>query len=414
MIAYGHEGERLDILVIGDTDHHSRATCVDWMGTWPNVEEFDLVIIAQSTLTQAIFDKIPYKPNEIRSQIFTLFKTGRSVWCITEKLLLPSPPKTGPKSFFGIRPTSYDWLFVYPTINEVPEGSSVQVVDEKFSPYLQKVRKWNLEIENIYTYQGDSMRLVEPEGMLLESIAVNKSGKMIGARIVGVHPELYEGSGSICFLPKPTECDTPEAVETLIDIATGEKRLEPEWRTSVEIPGLNEVEKKISQLKLDYEKQMKDLAAKWQSLDKYRDIFSVHEAPQIDAVKLVLRDIGFETERTKPGFQVDLLGRDLAVEITSISGKVNSESPKMFQLTQYFEKYHKDEKVLLIANTYKREDLIVRKGKQDFTPPVVDFLKLKQVCAMTATTLLELWKLCKTDQSKARKLLLETCGELKI
>ena len=35
----------MDILVIGDKKHR-RATCVDWMEEFPNIEEFDLVIIA--------------------------------------------------------------------------------------------------------------------------------------------------------------------------------------------------------------------------------------------------------------------------------------------------------------------------------------------------------------------------------
>lgn len=145
----------MDILVIGD-DGHSRATCVHWMVTWPNIEEFDLVIVAQNTLTQEIFDQIPHKLEEIRSQILTVFLTGRSVWCIVEKMLLPSPPKTGPKGMPVSAPSSYDWLFVYPTIKQVTEGSSIRVVDETFAPYLQKVRKWSLEIENVYTHNRQS------------------------------------------------------------------------------------------------------------------------------------------------------------------------------------------------------------------------------------------------------------------
>jgi hypothetical protein len=401
----------LDILVIGDVDH-PRATCVHWMGTWPNIEEFDLIIVAQNTLTQEIFDQIPHRPKEIRSQILTVFLTGRSVWCIVEKMLLPSPPKTGPKAKPSSPPSSYDWLFDYPLIRQVTEGSSIRVLDQKFAPYLQKVRKWGLEIESLYTLkeQLGSIVRVEAEGAALEPIAENKSGKMIGARLIGAD----EGSGSICFLPKPTECDTHEGIEILIDIATGQERVEPEWRAKLQIPGIDALEKKIDQLKRDYRKQMDELDAKWQSLDKYRDLFSVHEAPQVDAVILALKDIGFETQKTKPGFPVDLLGNDLAVEVTSIAGKVNSDSPKMFQLLQFFEKHRKNEKVVLIANTFKRELPSDRSGKQDFTPQVIGYLQSNQVCAMTCVTLFELWKLAKKDQAEARKHILQTNGELRL
>jgi hypothetical protein len=273
------------------------------------------------------------------------------------------------------------------------------------------VKKWNLEIEGLYEFEG--AKPVIAEGLVLEPIAANKSGKMIGARVVSVDAEVY-GKGTICLLPMPTECDTHEAVETLIDIATGEERVDPEWRTRVQIPGLDAVEKEINQLKLDHKKQMGSLVLKWRSLDKYRELFSLHETPQIDAVRLVLREIGFETQRTKPGFPVDLLGKELAIEVTSIAGKVKSDSPKMFQLMQFFEKHRKNEKVVLVANTFKREFPSDRSGKQDFTPQVIGYMQSNEVCAMTCVTLFELWKLAKKDQTEAQKRILQTNGELRV
>jgi len=380
------------------------------MAPWPNIEEFDLVIIAQNTLLQKGYDQIIDKLKAVGSQIRTLFKTGRSVWCIIDKKLVPSNNRW----VQGYEPTSYDWLFVCPKINEVLEGATVTVVDKSFAPYLQKVKRWTLEVESVYTWRvvEGSMEPSWPDEIVLEPIAVNKSKKMLGARIL-FDPEKYE-SGVICLLPKPTECDVHEAIETLIDIATGEERVEPEWMGRLEIPGLSEIVKKIDQLKLDYDKQKSSLDAQRQSLEEYRDIFSVHEAPQIKAIKSALRDIGFETERTVPGFQVDLRGPQLAVEITSITGKVDSTSPKMFQLMQFLEKSHKKEKVVLIANTFKRDLPANRVGRLDFTSQVVGFLQANEVCAMTCVTLFGLWKLARKDQQKAKELILKTNGELKL
>ena len=401
--------------MIGDVDH-PRANCIHWMAPWPNIEEFDLVIITLNTLTQEIFDRIHDKLKQFRSQFFTVFTTGRSVWCILERLMLPSPPKTGPKGYAsGVIPsTNYDWLFVDPMINEVAEGTSIQVVDQKFALYAEKVKKWSLEIANVYEFevQASLQRSVEAQGLVLEPLFENKSGKMIGGRVISVSPELYGEGGSVCFLPKPSECNTHEAIETLIDIASGEQRLEPEWRSKLEIPGIDAVENQINQLELDFKKQIGDLQLERQSLDKYRDLFSVHEAPQIDAVILVLKEIGFETKKTQPGFPVDLMGKQLAIEVTSIADKVNSSSPKMFQLIQFFEKYRKHEKVVLVANTFKRDFPSNRSGKENFTPQVIAYMKSNEVCAMTCITLFELWKLAKKDQAKAQKLILETNGEL--
>jgi hypothetical protein len=331
--------------------------------------------------------------------------------------MLPSPPKTGPKGYVSgvIPPTNYDWLFVYPTIN-VAEGTSIQVIDEKFDPYAQKVKKWHFEIANVYTLevQAGLERAVEASGVVLESIFENKSGKMIGARLVSVSPEIYGESGSVCFLPQPSECNTHEAIETLIDIAYGQNRLEPQWRSKLDIPGIADVENEMNKIKLEFQKRMDDLQLTQKHLDSYRNLFSITESPQIDAVKAVLKDVGFETERTKPGFPVDLQGKELAVEVTSISGKVDSASPKMFQLMRFFEKHSKGEKVLLIANTYKREFPSDRSGKEDFTPQVRDYMKINNVCGMTCVTLFELWKRSKKNPADVKKFILQTRGELRL
>jgi hypothetical protein len=126
------------------------------MEEFPNIEEFDIVIIALNTLTQEIFDKIPDKLSTIREQMLTIFNTGRSIWCIMERIMTPSPPQTGPKSrplFKGMvspESTNYDWLFAHVSLREVVPSYTVRPVERMFEPYLQKVKKWDTEIENLY------------------------------------------------------------------------------------------------------------------------------------------------------------------------------------------------------------------------------------------------------------------------
>jgi len=374
----------LDILVIGDKKH-ARATCVDWMEEFPNIEESDLVIIALNTLTQKIFDRIPDKPASIAREIQTVWATGRSVWCIMEKMLNPSRPAGGPKATPCPAPSNYDWLPVPIVVDKVKAGPTVQVADsqtaEKFRPYLDKVKSWDLEIRD-----DDKLGA---EGVFVSPIATNKSGKMISAEIV------VSVGGAMCLLPKPTTCSTHEAIEILIDIATGKERLEPEWMDQIEIPGISSIDTQIKQREAEAalaQSKISDLKSQRLELEKYRDVFSVHEDPQVEAVKRILKEMGIETERTPPAFVIDLLGKEAAIEVTSVTCKIDSNSNKMFQLTQFIDKHHKNEKIVLVANTYKREDPKTRSGKGDFTPPVIDFLKSNQVCAMTSSTLLELWK----------------------
>jgi hypothetical protein len=394
----------LDILVIGDKKH-GRATCVDWMEDFPNIEEFDLIIIALNTLTQKIFDKIPDKLHGIADEIKTVWGTGRPVWCIMEEVLTASRPAGGPKAVHGTLPSNYDWLPVPILVRKVKEGFTVRPVDSmaagKFSPYFDMVKKFDLEIEGYDRLLGKVIGLAP--------MATNKSDKMISAvMFVGTNI-----GGAISFLPKPTTCSVYEAIEILIDIATGKDRLEPEWREQIEIPGISEIDTGIKQREAEaalVQKMISELKAKRIDLEKYRDIFSVHEDPQVEAVKKILREIGIETERTPPAFVIDLLGKEAAIEVTSTAGKIDSDSKKMFQLVQFIDKHHKNEKIVLVANTYKREDPKTRSGKGDFTPPVIDFLKSNQVCAMTSSTLLELWK---KEKSTAKDRIMQTSGELR-
>ena len=120
------------------------------------------------------------------------------------------------------------------------------------------------------------------------------------------------------------------------------------------------------------------------------------------------------TERTAPGFPVDLLGRDVAVEVTSITGTINVSSEKTLQMLRFKEQHRKNEKIVLVANTHKREDPKVREGKMDFSPEVLSIFVAHDICAMTSATLLDIWKLAKQDKTKARQRILGGTGEVRL
>jgi hypothetical protein len=397
----------LDILVIGDKEH-GRVRCVDWMEEFPNIEEFDLIIIVLSNLTQDIFDRIPDKCASISREVQTVWTNGRLVWCIMGDMLVHSRSGRNPKTIPYTVPSSYDWLPVRVVVDRVKPGSSVQVADsisaKKFRLYLEKVKEWDMEIGY-------------PSGMPYHAqfgpIATNKSNKMISAELVW-NPS--PGS-QIALLPKPTACDIHEAVELLIDIATGEDRLEPEWTNQIEIPGILEIDANVRKHEEEIaftQKQIEELKAKRLELEKYRDVFSVHEDSQIEAVKMILHDMDIETERTRPRFVVDLLGKEIAVEVTSVADKIGADSDSLIQLVRFQQQHRKNEKLVLVANTHKRENPRVRKGKMDFIPEALSILKENGICAMTSATLLGIWTLAKEDKTKARRKILEENGEVRV
>lgn len=397
----------LDILVIGDKKH-GRATCVDWMEEFPNIEERDLVIVALSTLTQDIFDRIPGKCKSVSREIETLWTSARPVWCIMEDELIPSRSGGSPKTLPYTAPSNYDWLPVRVDLDKVKPGSTVHVANsmqaEKFRPYLAKVKRWDTEITRVHG---------APIYAQLAPIATNKSNKMISAALVWTSTV---GSG-IALLPKPTACDTHEAIELLIDIATGEDRLEPEWRDQIEIPGISEIDAEVRKHEQEIavtQKQIEELKVKRLEIEKYCDVFSVHEDPQIEAVRRILHDMDIETERTPPKFVVDLLGKEIAVEVTAVADKIGADSDSLIQLVRFKQGHRKNERLVLVANTHKRENPGLRKGKMDFTPEALSIIKGNEICAMTSATLLDIWMLAKGNKSKARKKILEQIGEVRV
>src|SRR3989304_10115554 len=106
--------KKSSILVIGSKGH-SRAECFDWLEPFPNIEEYDSIIVNMQSLNQKTYDQIQNKIKEMQESIITIIKTGREVYCVINKLMYPSPPprRLGEAHVNIINyvfPTNYDWL----------------------------------------------------------------------------------------------------------------------------------------------------------------------------------------------------------------------------------------------------------------------------------------------------------------
>jgi cell division protein FtsL len=61
---------------------------------------------------------------------------------------------------------------------------------------------------------------------------------------------------------------------------------------------------------------------------------------------------------------VDLKNKTIAIEVTSIKDKIKANTKKVTQLSRFIEEERKNEKVILIANTYKELALNERMDKK--------------------------------------------------
>ncbi|MCJ7634458.1 telomere resolvase [Candidatus Bathyarchaeota archaeon] len=386
------------ILVIGNTTH-SRATCVSWTWDFPNIEEFECVIVDMPSLYQSIFDDLVSKESnkfrELREGIQTLFTTAREAYCIFVDPLEPSNWLHGRSTM----PNSYVWSFETPSITKVKTGQSLILKKREFKKYFDYLNEWQYEIQLQSTTHYKAIPL-----------AVNRSGKMIAAGIVGTGKR----PGAVYFLPELKNAQE-EAIEIIIDLILGKKGgAEYPWREKIEIPGLSDIQREIQGYEDEMKKRISEAQQRYRDKDSYRDLFSVDDQRQVKAVKRIFSDIGIESNLTKPGFVVDLVGKEVAVEVTSVKGMIPRKHDSVTQVLAFIQKWGQREKVVLVANTYKRLPIEQRMGKEDFSREALDLLVPFGICCISAHSLYLLWKKAQEKRilPTLKELILNTVGKI--
>jgi hypothetical protein len=417
------------VLVIGSRDHE-RADCIDWLQSFPNIEDYDSIVIDLPSLTQEIYDKIQTKICEMREPIATVFNTDREIFCIMSKVIQPSPPPRSSRTIIlsvpnpeYVPPTNYEWFPVNILINDQKTGTSFNVCNERFSKYFQFVHRWDLEIiapteEPVPIPTDTAKGLV----CMISPIAMNKSKKPISGSLErgGLRDGVFVPyKGAIHLLPGPTKCDDNQIIETILDIICGEKtRKVPIWRNDIEVPRVRELEVKVAD---DYEKigsiqrKISTLRDQIQEWDSYRDLLTETGTNLEDIVQRALRDIGLETKKTEKSFPADLRSNQVAVEVTGIKGSVGVSSEKVIQTGRFKELYHKGEKIILVANTYMDLPPQDRRGKKDFSTETVKYFESLSICCLTTMTLYKLWIDVMTEKRRNEEVknkLLSKNGEL--
>lgn len=124
-------------------------------------------------------------------------------------------------------------------------------------------------------------------------------------------------------------------------------------------------------------REIDELKQRKAAIQGYRNVLSDSGSALVEIVQKILKEIGLETELTPEGHPVDLLQKGkVAIEITGTTDNVDSDTDKIFQLARFQDNFRKGEKMILIANTYRRHDPSLRNHKMDFTPDVAEYLKL--------------------------------------
>lgn len=386
----------MEVMIIGCVDHKN-ATSYEWDKSFPNIEEFDVLIIDLTHFpkkgTEVLYDNI----SELEKATSTFMRTGREIFCIIDK------PVRLTSMLEGVTIENYSWIpyFKNLSIYSRKKGKSQQVINKIFSKYFAFVEEW------IYELHWKWVR-----GANFNYLAINKSGKPIAGTI-------DYGNGKIHLLPKTTKINVVNSVRLLFDIAIGKGMEEFPWRNTIQIPKLLEIEEKITSKKEKIrliEEEIKNLEKEWKNQESYRDLFSRDDAKIPKAVQKIMFDFGIKTNETPKGHVVDLINEKIGIEVTSIKGKVNAKTKKITQLSRFNEE-KTDEKIVFVANTYNELSIDDRINKEHITPTMEKFIESLKASFLTTQTLYEIWiKVMKNKMTshEACTLIFNTNGVVRI
>lgn len=137
------------------------------------------------------------------------------------------------------------------------------------------------------------------------------------------------------------------------------------------------------------------------------------------AVKKFFDFLEMKTELAEKSFPIDLFAKKsevkFAIEVTGVSGNINNKDRKVGQAITYAGEKQEGEKIILAANTYRRQP-VEERPSESFTKEAVKILTPFKVCMTTTVTLYTLWKDViqgRRTKEEVMKSLRETNGILK-
>jgi len=363
-------------LIIG-SKAHEKADSINWAQPFPNLEEYDSIIIDLTSFPKNY-------PPHLFSNIAVLKRTVRifinaykEIFCIMEKPL---------RILFKQIPLNYSWV-PFPqklTVDPMLLGRTIIITDTRFSDYIKNVEKWDNELNWINTTNCS-----------FDPIAINKTNKPIAATIT------INQRGKIHFLPKATKIRHSQAIEHLIDLANKKETKEYPWENTITIPEI---------------KQNNNLWNSNISKENYRNLFSKDHKKIVNAVQLILEDLGIVTMTTS---LLDLKDskNNMAVQITSVKEKVEIQNPKINQLAHFIDNKTKKAKIIFIANTYNNLPPESRTNKEHLDLSTRIFLETNNIIFLTTLSLFHLWKKVITTQISTKEvhsLIQNKIGEITI
>ena len=356
--------ENKRILILG-AKGFSKVDCYDWNErNFPNIPDYDIVIINVLSLTRDLEER--FVQSDIKYSLYDLLDSKGILIAIGS-----------PKKLITLyKESNYSWCPApLKIINE--SGTSFEFEDATFKDYFKNVKK--------YPYCFEIADDSEDIKYFIYNSVKNRYGKYLACKIKykkygiiekSISSTGYDGtkkvlkeiheSGDFYFLPCPTEINDKEAINFILEkfLDVYKKTPPPEWIYSIEVPGLNEIQKNIEtnlqRIKQISEKNEK-LREKESELTSYRELLYGTGTELEEIVKKVFTELGY---KPKPAIYKEEYIVEYDKKVGIIECKGNEKSIKRSDFRQLFEntkEYELDGKVehkgILIGNAWRLKPL---------------------------------------------------------
>lgn len=373
------------VLVVGAAYPHS-ARHVDWLGPWPNVSDFDAIIINLKTLDERTLIHLarqhPERMRTLRLVIFELLlQAGEVVVILAPPLAfgstiyhangVPEPEWSN----YHFSPIGFGFLDI--------RGESIAVEpDQPFAFYLEQVKRWEgyLSGQAHLGFCEEALRrrkqLAPGEEVFwqMEPLARNRSGRAIAASLCfGVRSasgEMRMGtarmlSEAMHLLPPTYPLAVEEGIELILEEIKGvrAKTLAPEWAEVYELPGQARLKEKMAvneQQRKALDREQKALLQQFRRLQHMRGLLYEQDDALRHLARRAFQEMGLGVGLFAPCQELFVVETRLGKMIVDCVGRSGPSRVEDLALFQQYAIYAQDDgriwKSLLILNPFRLDD----------------------------------------------------------
>lgn len=341
---------------------------IDWMtDNLTSFADCDTLVVDMTTLNEKMVQELGIeKAEKMFDEISKRFRAGGRIICVIAKFF-----ETTTKHYLI---TNYFWSPILFPVHEIPKGKKIKPMhDFPFENYLEKVKEWNLKLNSTPQAKNGQYQVTSVPSIATDDLILNNSSEILGGSFS--YDQSVIQSGTMYLLP-PLE-DGEVAINTILDIlgVIGTTPA-PSWSKTLEIPGVKSIEKQIKQKKSNIgniQKEVSELEIKKESLEKYKKLLYTTDKELEKIVKEALNLLGLKNVRDGRTSSLEdaLFDKNhsnwdiFVVEVKGVKKNIDLDDIREAENWVFdYEKMNKAAKGVVIANTFRLEDIKTSEKKR--------------------------------------------------